>query len=245
MSRIWLQALLVSGIAVTAAHAMSYAARRFVDRPADNVTLLLLTLLPVAISVPIALFVFRQNEKLNRAHAALLAANEALARKASRDQMTGLLNRESFLEQIDVLRLMPRGGALLIIDVDHFKNINDRFGHPVGDEALVSIASAIAGSIRGEDIVGRIGGEEFGVFLMGADLHEAMRVAQRIRGAVEAVRFVADGQKVALTVSVGGAIAKPRARLGELIRCADARLYEAKRNGRNRAVIEAGLSAVA
>jgi diguanylate cyclase (GGDEF)-like protein len=203
-------------------------------------------ILPVVITLPIALFVFRQTAKLDRALAALLIANETLARKASRDQMTGLLNRESFFNQMDVLRLSPAGGTLLIIDVDHFKKINDRFGHPTGDDALMRIAAAISAAVREGDLVGRIGGEEFGAFLAGAERQEAMQVAQRVRATVEGVEFsVRGGERIPLTVSVGGAIADGEPALGDLMRQADRCLYEAKRTGRNRVIIESGLTVAA
>jgi diguanylate cyclase (GGDEF)-like protein len=246
MTRIWAKAALCAIIAVIAAQTISFSVRAILGKPADHVALLLLLILPVVITLPIALFVFRQTAELGRAHAALLVANETLARKASRDQMTGLLNRESFFNQIDVLRLSPAGGTLLIIDVDHFKRINDRFGHPTGDDALMCIASAIAVAVRKGDIVGRIGGEEFGAFLVGADRQEAMQVAQRVRGAVESVEFTAgEGERVLLTVSVGGAISDSEPALGDLMRQADSCLYQAKRAGRNRVIIESGLTVAA
>jgi diguanylate cyclase (GGDEF)-like protein len=246
MTRIWAKSALCATIAVMATQAISFSVRAVLGMPADHITLLMGLIIPIIITLPIALFVFRQTEKLDRAHAALLIANETLARKASHDHMTGLLNRESFFNQIDVLRLSPAGGTLLIIDADHFKKINDRFGHPTGDDALMRIASAITIAVRRGDIVGRIGGEEFGAFLVGADRQEAMQVAQRVRGTVEGVEFtVRGGERVLLTVSVGGAIADGEPALGDLMRQADGCLYEAKRTGRNRVIIESGLTVAA
>jgi diguanylate cyclase (GGDEF)-like protein len=229
-------------VAVTSAHALSFVVRALVGKPADHITLLMATILPIVIAVPISLYVFRQTEKLDRAYAALLLANDALARKASRDQMTGLLNRESFMAQIDVLRLVPAGGALLMVDVDHFKQINDRYGHPVGDEALVRIAAVIKAATRRDDLVGRIGGEEFGAFLVGADVEEAQRVGQRLRQAVETLDFQVAGKRVALSVSVGGAVAKGEAALADLVRKTDGLLYQAKNAGRNKVIIESPLT---
>ena len=245
VNRIWMRTLVVTAIAVMATEAISFTVRALVHRPADQITLMMALILPIIITAPIAFFVFRQTEQLNRAHAALLVANETLARKASRDQMTGLLNRESFLNQLDVSRLSPGGGALLVIDADHFKAINDRHGHPAGDDALMRIAWAIAAAVRTGDIVGRIGGEEFGAFLVGADLHEAMRIAQRLRATVEDVDFTVRGERIPLTVSVGGALADSQPELGDLMRQADACLYQAKRGGRNRVIIENGLTVAA
>ncbi len=242
MARILLKTMIVTVVAVMSAHSLSFVVRALVGKPADQLTLMIATILPIAIAVPIALYVFRQTEKLDRAYAALLLANDALARKASRDQMTGLLNRESFMAQIDVLRLVPAGGALLMVDVDHFKQINDSYGHPVGDEALMRIAAAINAATRRDDLVGRIGGEEFGAFLVGADVEEAQRVGQRLRQAVEALDFQVAGQRVALSVSVGGAVAKGETVLADLFRKADGLLYQAKNAGRNKVIIESPLT---
>lgn len=246
MTRIYVKVAIVTAIAVIATQVLSHSIRALLDMPADGLTNTLATLLPIVVTIPISLYVFRQTAKLDRAYAALVAANEALARKASRDQMTGLLNRESFLGQVDVTRLLPAGGTLLIIDADHFKAVNDRFGHPTGDEALIRIAAAIAESIRKGDLTGRIGGEEFSAFLTGADRPEALRVAQRLRAAVEAIDFRSlTGEVIRLTVSVGGAVAGKENNLGDLMREADGCLYEAKRGGRNRVTIETGLAIAA
>lgn len=245
VNRIWMKVAAVTAIAVIATESLSFIVRAAVGMPADHITLAMALVLPIAITMPIALFVFWQTEQLKRAHAALVVANETLARKASRDHMTGLLNRESFLNQLDVSRLAPAGGTLLIIDADHFKRINDRHGHPAGDDALMRIAWAIAAAVRKGDIVGRIGGEEFGSFLIGADLQEAMRIAQRVRATVESVEFSVRGERIPLTVSVGGAIAEMLPALGDLMHQADACLYEAKRTGRNRVIIGSGLTVAA
>ena len=103
--------------------------------------------------------------------------------------MTGMLNRESFFAALDGSRRKTDRGALLIIDADHFKKINDSYGHLTGDTALLEIAAAISRAIRAGDMLGRIGGEEFGAFLVGASDQEAIRVAERIRREVELIRF--------------------------------------------------------
>jgi diguanylate cyclase (GGDEF)-like protein len=128
---------------------------------------------------------------------------------------------------------------LLIIDADHFKRINDNFGHLTGDEALLAISSAITRSVRQGDVLGRIGGEEFAAFLVGADQDETHRVAERIRRAVEMIRFRPEREgTLPLTVSIGGANCTTGATVSDLMLAADRRLYEAKRSGRNRTVIE-------
>jgi diguanylate cyclase (GGDEF)-like protein len=208
---------------------------------------------PLAISWPASAFTFWQGDSLKQAHAALAIAHAELAEahrdlseKASRDQMTGLQNRESFFAALEGARRRTDHGALLIIDADHFKKINDGFGHLVGDEALLALAAAIARGVRSRDLVARIGGEEFAAFLEGASPEEAVLVAERVRREVEAVHFATpNGGRVALTVSIGGTVCTSGATLSDMLRSADHQLYAAKRAGRNRVMFEQGLSQAA
>ncbi len=142
------------------------------------------------------------HRELSRAHAELAAAHRRLAEKSKLDEMTGMLNRESFFAALEGTRRKSDRGALLIIDADHFKKINDNYGHLTGDDALLEITAAIARGVRSGDILGRIGGEEFAAFLVGATSDEARRVAERIRHEVEMIRFRPDREAtVPLTVS--------------------------------------------
>ena len=176
----------------------------------------------------------------------LAIANAKMSILASTDSLTAVLNRGAFTMLVEAYlkdaRIQTREmqGALLIVDADHFKSINDSFGHDRGDEALKIIAGAIQGVLRGADIIGRIGGEEFGVFLPGATPRFAESVAERIRSSVNVSIFVPSGDKrVALSVSVGGATFATRVSFTELFRTADERLYDAKRRGRNRVSLAA------
>ena len=208
---------------------------------------------PLFIATPLGFFTFLQGQKLKvahddltRAHAQLAAAHRRLSEKASRDEMTGMLNRENFFAALDGSRRKSDRGALLIIDADHFKQINDSFGHLTGDQALLQIAAAITRGVRSGDILGRIGGEEFGAFLVGASEDEAKLVAERIRSEVERLRFQPnDEPAVSLTVSIGGTKCESEANVSELMRAADKRLYEAKRRGRNQAIFDMGVSEAA
>jgi diguanylate cyclase (GGDEF)-like protein len=209
--------------------------------------LIMSTLCPILIAGPASAWSNWQTEKLRRAntelaraHAELALAHARLAEKASRDDMTGMLNRESFFVALEASRGGEQRGALLIIDADHFKKINDSYGHLVGDDALLKIAAAISRAVRKEDVLGRIGGEEFGAFLPGATDGEAVYVAERIRHEVEMIRFRPTGDRtLPLTVSVGGTACPTEATVSELMRAADRRLYEAKQNGRNLAIFDA------
>ena len=165
---------------------------------------------------------------------------------ATRDPLTGAATRgllEDTLER--EVRLVHRHGdalALLMIDVDRFKGINDRFGHPAGDRCLVAIAECISHRIRSSDVLFRYGGEEFCVLLPRTGGRGARRLAERVRTAVDALRIPAGEETIHPTVSLGVAAAVPGDRAAELLAKADAALYRAKRNGRNR-VSAAGRSA--
>lgn len=170
----------------------------------------------------------------------LAIAHQELMSVASTDSLTALLNRRAFTEMVDgYLKRVeqangPPRGALLVIDVDHFKSINDSFGHESGDEALKLIAGTITANVRDTDLVGRIGGEEFCVFIPGQTPDRVVTAAERIRAAVNEAEFVANGERRTLTVSVGGITFDRAAPFSDLYRMADQYLYDAKRNGRNR-----------
>ena len=143
--------------------------------------------------------------------------------------MTGFLNREAFFERLKHCRRKTDQGALLLIDADHFKSINDTYGHLVGDEALKLIAEAIGSSIRDQDLSGRIGGEEFCIFLPGADAADAHRISERIRHRGEKTDFYPDpGIRHGLTVSIGVAFVHPYQTVSQVMRRADLCLYKAK-----------------
>jgi len=219
----------------------------------DGNAWLMCAICPLLIAWPASGYSFWQNKRLRlmngelaKAHAELTAAHVRLAEKASRDDMTGMLNRESFFAALDMTRRRSDRGSLLIIDADHFKKINDTYGHLAGDDALLEISRAIFRATRRGDVVGRIGGEEFGVLLAGAQENEAEAVAERIRSEVERISYrPRDGKPVVLTVSIGGVRCPSEAGVSDLMRTADKKLYEAKNRGRNLVVLEKGIAAAA
>jgi diguanylate cyclase (GGDEF)-like protein len=156
---------------------------------------------------------------------------------ASTDELTGILNRRGFYAgaQNLVARQAKCGGpvSLLMFDLDHFKSVNDRFGHAIGDETLSVFAATAAHSLRASDVVARFGGEEFVAILPGS-MSEAKTVAERVRTAFEAAAGTIAGHPVAATVSVGAASAAGGADVATLLTAADKALYEAKAKGRNR-----------
>lgn len=191
--------------------------------------------MPTALGGPILLFLQVRSAQLRE-------ANRRLELLASTDWLTGCLNRRAFTTRVSSsLGQIEGNGTLLVIDADHFKMVNDRFGHERGDEALQLIAGAIRDNVREGDLVGRIGGEEFGVFLEDAGPEVADLAAERIRAAVNAVFVTSEGIAQRLSVSIGGAVCAGDAGFSELFRIADRRLYEAKHAGRNR--VELGSSA--
>jgi diguanylate cyclase (GGDEF)-like protein len=178
--------------------------------------------------------------------AQLLAAvfeNARLFESATRDSLTGLLRREAILERLEgELQRAQRYGRPLAIglaDLDHFKSVNDRFGHLTGDSMLKWVSHVLQGGLRGTDHVGRYGGEEFLLVLPETDLTGAVRVAEKVRAVVESERFVTEeGHEVGVTISIGLATLADLGPDGvggvkDLIGLADRSLYRAKDEGRN------------
>jgi diguanylate cyclase (GGDEF)-like protein len=156
------------------------------------------------------------------------------------DDLTALPNRRFFLEQGSRLakRIAVDGtpACVLIMDLDRFASINERFGHAGGDLALVAFATALRSQLRPTDLAARYGGEEFCAFLAGADMAEGARIAERLRTAVAELTVDMRGREIRFTVSVG-LVALQGDDLGAAIEQADAALYQAKREGRNRVAI--------
>jgi len=158
-----------------------------------------------------------------------------LARQAQEDGLTGLANRR----QVDsVLETWPRPMSLALIDVDHFKQVNDRFSHAVGDEVLRQLASIMRANCRQRELAARLGGEEFVLIVESADEADIARVAERLRAAVERFDWASVHAGLQVTISVGVARPSEVAAGPELLAVADRRLYAAKRAGRNRVVLE-------
>jgi diguanylate cyclase (GGDEF)-like protein/PAS domain S-box-containing protein len=177
------------------------------------------------------------NERLND----LVSRLDHVARH---DALTGLLNRASALEHAEQALLnCTRAGkpfGVAVFDLDRFKNVNDTYGHLVGDEVLATLSHVLSGSTRGGDLIGRFGGEEFVAFVPGADRQGIITFAERVRQAVaDASVPIGDGRAITITISAGVAtIPASAVTIQEAIRVADDRLLLAKRSGRNRVVSE-------
>jgi diguanylate cyclase (GGDEF)-like protein len=158
------------------------------------------------------------------------------------DPLTGLYNRRGLFEigHIEFTRThrLERPFSAIMIDIDHFKLVNDEYGHPVGDQVLQFLASELHSTVRGSDIVGRYGGEEFAIFLSGSDGKAAMDLAKRLRTTIENTPFHVVDQEIKLTISLGVAEHNENSpNLETLVARADQALYVAKHKGRNRAVL--------
>jgi diguanylate cyclase (GGDEF)-like protein len=165
--------------------------------------------------------------------------HQQLSTEAHTDAKTGLLNAVAWQREADTwLRRARRASApaaILLADIDHFKRVNDTYGHLTGDELLAAVAATLARHLRGCDVLGRFGGEEFVAVLPGAGEREACRIAERLRERVRASSVLALGQEVTITVSIGvAALGQDGGELFELLAAADAALYQAKEAGRDR-----------
>jgi diguanylate cyclase len=169
---------------------------------------------------------------------ALEDARRKLGLLATQDELTGASNRRHFMavaqREWDRARRYNTTAALLLIDADHFKHVNDKYGHLCGDELLRQIACAAAASLRQVDVLARFGGEEFIVFLPHTDPLGALDAAERIRSQVQELRLAWNGAEVGTTVSIGVATLRPDLLSFEwMIHEADTALYAAKAQGRN------------
>ncbi len=175
--------------------------------------------------------------KIDLAH-----SHEQINRMATIDSLTGIANRRAYQRGFEAMldRARRRSGGLFIVlcDIDHFKQINDNYGHPFGDEVLRQVAKLFDAVVRSVDLAARTGGEEFAILLEDADNQGAWKVAERLRELVESLHVRAQGQLVPVTISLGiAAFPQDGNSLEKLVSCADKALYEAKKNGRNRTVV--------
>jgi diguanylate cyclase (GGDEF)-like protein len=173
-----------------------------------------------------------------------------MRQRAEIDQLSGVLTRQAFMEagekSADSTFHAKKPVSCLMLDIDHFKSINDTYGHAVGDEVIRTLGAVISESLRSTDMVGRFGGEEFCAILTDTDLETGVEVAERLRKKVEATRFEGVKRPVTASIGVAGlteeAAEEQRVRLTieQMVTRADAGLYQAKEGGRNQ-VIHANL----
>ena len=189
----------------------------------------------------------RLEEKVSERTADLLAANERLSilnleleQLSITDSLTQVFNRRFFMERIrqEVKRVNRYGSSvsLLMIDIDHFKQVNDKYGHQAGDAILAGVAGLIKQRLRETDVLARYGGEEFAMIATPMELNGAVALAERVRSLVEAAEFEQNGHRIRVTISIGVSSWMPSMKdeFEELVRLADDALYGAKEEGRNR-----------
>ncbi|MFI7601313.1 diguanylate cyclase [Actinoplanes sp. NPDC049681] len=258
----WLDALWLAGYVLLGAAALHPSMRR-IDEPGpvntESISRWRLGLLTAAVMVVPAVLVV---ENLRGTHPNLLIIAAActvlfllvLTRMAGlvsaqrhlaiTDELTGLHTRRFLQERLEAPPPRPRRDGemgLLIVDVDHFKQVNDAYGHPAGDQVLIEVARRLEQACRRDDVIARFGGEEFAILAADVTRAELRELAERVRHTVVAEPVpVATGVDLKVTVSLGGATAPRRiSDSGELVRVADAALYAAKNAGRDRAVLAA------
>lgn len=180
----------------------------------------------------------REEGKLREMTASLSARSQTLEQAALTDSLTGMQNRRYFDDALrEYLGEFERIGkpiGLMILDLDHFKAVNDTYGHDVGDEVLRAVAQCLKDLTRYHDVVARLGGEEFAVVAPNMDSHVLIKFAERIRKSIAAIAIVTGNVRLKITTSVGLAVWDGKEDADQLYRRADAQLYQAKRLGRNR-----------
>jgi diguanylate cyclase len=223
--------LLVTAVAVVVQTTMVWAllAPVATGQPVMYKALLSISILqPLLITPPVAFLVFQLMRNMSQ-------TVDRLNDHLKFDQLTSVFNRSHFL---DVMRASRADGTLLIIDADHFKLINDSFGHDAGDDALKMLANVLARTVGEAGHVGRLGGEEFAVFLPRFDAAAGAAMADMLCSNVRAKAYLADGSERFLTISIGGVAHGENTPIGHSLKVADERLYQAKRAGRDRYVGE-------
>ena len=202
----------------------------FVDMPNYRTHLTLSLLIPLVVSSPFSFLICSALRDLDKARLNAIA----LARS---DVLTGIANRRAFFEAAN--RKRRRGTdsglsrAVLFADIDHFKSINDRFGHEAGDAVLRNFSGLLRECTRAEDLIARMGGEEFVAHIVGADATALSAIADGLLQRVRETEVDYCGNKIRYTVSIGGALGRPSSSVDKLLTLADAQLYDVKRNGRN------------
>ncbi len=185
----------------------------------------------------------RTGRRIAELHGELIAAREALREQATTDSLTGLANRRTILEtlgrELERCRRLATACAIVFVDLDHFKHVNDTHGHPAGDEVLRQAASTMRAILRPYDLVGRYGGEEFVVVLPDCDAAGARAAGERLRASVAGTAISVGGVSLRVTCSLGIAVGDSRNGWDRdrLLNAADAAMYSAKRAGRDRIVV--------
>ncbi|KJF65299.1 GGDEF domain-containing protein [Rhizobium nepotum] len=244
MRCVFYKSILTGLVSVAASLALSYSVVPFLGGRVEGAGLLMTIFCPLAISIPASALHFRQSEKVRQAEAAtrealkkLADAYETLRLQSRTDGLTGVLARTAFMDDLEVASQQGMAGALLFLDLDHFKVINDRYGHAAGDEALRCAGRILARYQTQSDFVGRLGGEEFGVFQSGLTFDEMLGRCEQLREEIAGIILHApSGLRVMMSASIGACHCPMGFDPSECLKAADENLYQAKALGRNRVV---------
>ena len=189
-----------------------------------------------------AIILVPRNEQNIRAIAKATFLAENFAKLASQDPLTGMYNRRHFDQSLEAhfreFAEMPVQFGLLLLDIDHFKKINDTYGHVIGDMVLKQLAAQLNSVSRDYDIGCRIGGEEFAILTPIGQKSDLEIAAERFRKVASDLQIPIHGDRVSITLSIGGALNSEAATSGDLFEIADQRLYRAKQTGRNRCLVD-------
>lgn len=231
----WLKVLCGVGFSVAATILLLLAVSRLPGMEITPAYWVVAVICPVLVSAPVCIVLVGLVERNRAMTIELQGLNHRLERMAEQDGLTGLLNRRAFIERVETLRQVTPGWYLMV-DVDHFKGINDRYGHDTGDRALQAVARTISEVAREPALCARLGGEEFAVFLPRDSQTEAMAIAGEIRKSVQVASIAGN---VRVTVSVGVAGGAEIGSTSHGLKAADQAMYLAKRLGRNQVQIAA------
>jgi two-component system, cell cycle response regulator len=249
---VFIAVILAAGVLVMHAYGIVYTAGHTLYAPegADRIGYLSKVLFATGVLIATALFfgVFfifplirtqiKEEGKLRAMTASLSARSETLQHAALTDGLTGMQNRRYFddalKEYLDEFRRIDKPVGLMILDLDHFKQVNDTHGHDIGDQVLRAVAGCLKDMTRYHDVVARLGGEEFAVVAPNMDADLLVKFAERIRKAIAGMVVLSGNVRLKVTASVGLAVWDRKETAEDFFRRADKQLYEAKKLGRNR-----------
>lgn len=219
----------VAVIATIISISLSTGIRFAIGAKSDSVTILVRLLLPFLVAIPLGTFWFSRLEKLEQSYRIAVARANELARVANVDPLTGLLNRRSFVQQFNAASKAGVRGWFLIADIDYLKQINDQYGHPVGDDAVIAVAQALEDCLTNDSLIARIGGDEFCAFVPQDAINDVDRIlvdiSSRAGGLLAEKRPIVERS---LTVSVGRVSCKAGQIFEEVVSSADELLYRKK-----------------
>lgn len=245
MRRIVEKSLLTGLLSVLASLALSFTIVPVLGGQVAGAGLFMTIFCPLAISIPASALHFSQSAKVRRAEAAttealhkLAAAYDALHVQSRTDGLTGILTRSAFMENLEVASQRGLSGALLFLDLDFFKSINDRYGHATGDEALRRTGIILAQYQDHPDFAGRLGGEEFGLFQCDLTVDQMLARCEEVRQAIADVDLWSPtGSKVPISASIGAFHCRSEFDPHSCLKAADENLYQAKAAGRNMVIV--------